>query len=164
MTSFSGSDPTSRAWRREQMDLSNDIAGLPRAPYADAMIAALDILELTDEQRIQALNTYFRTLSELANSFAQANTHAFQGPDDDRSYAQTKIYAPEEPSLGEFQGWLHSYREGNRGFAVKRCDNGDIVDLTFAAERDLYVAGARIGDLVQASETAARILARTATS
>jgi hypothetical protein len=63
MPTFSGSDPASRAWRREQMELSNDIEGLPRDPHADAMVAALDVLDLTSDQRIQALTAYFRALA-----------------------------------------------------------------------------------------------------
>ena len=63
MPTFSGSDPASRAWRREQMELSNDIEGLPRDPHADAMVASLDVLDLTSDQRIQALTAYFRTLA-----------------------------------------------------------------------------------------------------
>lgn len=63
MPTFSGSDPASCAWRREQMELSNDIEGLPRDPHADAMVAALDVLDLTSEQRIQALTAYFKALA-----------------------------------------------------------------------------------------------------
>jgi hypothetical protein len=64
MVTFSGTDPASRAWRREQMELSNDIEGLPRDPHADAMIAGLDALDLTDEQRIAAMKSYFIALAE----------------------------------------------------------------------------------------------------
>lgn len=63
MPTFSGSDPASCAWRREQMGLSNDIEGLPRDAHADAMVAALDVLDLTSEQRIQALTAYFKALA-----------------------------------------------------------------------------------------------------
>ena len=57
---FSGTDPVSRAWRREQMEISNDIAGLPRDPHGPALAAALD---LTDAQRIEAMTAYFRALA-----------------------------------------------------------------------------------------------------
>lgn len=63
MVSFSGDDAESRAWRREQMEISNDIEGLPRDRHANALIAALDALDLTDEQRITAMTSYFRTLA-----------------------------------------------------------------------------------------------------
>lgn len=52
MSSFSGDDPASRAWRREQMGISNDISGLPRDAHVEAMVAALDALNLSDEDRI----------------------------------------------------------------------------------------------------------------
>ena len=60
---FYGTDPVSRAWRREQMEISNDIAGIPRDRHSDALTAALDALELTDKQRITALTAYFRSLA-----------------------------------------------------------------------------------------------------
>lgn len=63
MASFSGTDAASRAHRREQMDISNDIEGLPRDASAEAFIAALDVLDLTDEQRIEAMNGYFHALA-----------------------------------------------------------------------------------------------------
>ena len=43
---------------------TNDIEGLPRDRHANALIAALDALELTDEQRITAMTCYFRTLAK----------------------------------------------------------------------------------------------------
>jgi len=52
-------DPQARAWRREQMEISNDFAGLPRDPEADALRARLDLMELTDEEYILALTQYF---------------------------------------------------------------------------------------------------------
>lgn len=54
-----------RLWRREQMEISNDYEGLPRSPYLDALTAALDALELTDEQRIAALTAYFTHLGRF---------------------------------------------------------------------------------------------------
>ena len=60
---FSGLDAESRAWRKEQAEISNDIAGLPRDRHADAMIAALDVLDLSDDQRILAMTAYFISLS-----------------------------------------------------------------------------------------------------
>lgn len=60
---FHGTDPASRAWRREQMEISNDIAGLPRDPHGPALAAALDALDLTDAQRIEAMTAYFRALA-----------------------------------------------------------------------------------------------------
>ena len=60
---FSGTDPVSRAWRREQMEISNDISGLPRHPHGVALVAALDALDLTDAQRIEAMTAYFRALA-----------------------------------------------------------------------------------------------------
>lgn len=60
---FSGQDAASRAWRREQAEFSSDIAGLPRDRYADAMIAALDALDLSDGDRIVAMTAYFRSLA-----------------------------------------------------------------------------------------------------
>lgn len=60
---FYGTDPASRAWRREQMAISNDFAGIPRDSHLDAMTAALDALVLTDEQRITATTAYFRSLA-----------------------------------------------------------------------------------------------------
>lgn len=64
MASFSGGDAESRAWRREQMEISNDIEGLPRDVHATALIAALDALDLSDAQRITAMTAYFRCLAE----------------------------------------------------------------------------------------------------
>jgi hypothetical protein len=52
-------DAQARAWRREQMDISNDFAGLPRDPGVDALMARLDLMELTDEEYILALTQYF---------------------------------------------------------------------------------------------------------
>ena len=63
MVSFSGTDAESRAWRREQMEISNDIEGLPRDVHATALIAALDALDLTDAQRITAMTAYFKGLA-----------------------------------------------------------------------------------------------------
>ncbi|SJM63639.1 hypothetical protein FM111_09725 [Brevundimonas diminuta 3F5N] len=60
---FYGADPASRAWRREQMEISNDIAGLARDPHGPALAAALDALDLTDAQRIEATTAYFRALA-----------------------------------------------------------------------------------------------------
>ena len=60
---FDGTDPASRAWRREQMEISNDISGLPRHPHGVALVAALDALDLTDAQRIEAMTAYFRALA-----------------------------------------------------------------------------------------------------
>lgn len=60
---FSGTDPASRAWRREQAEISNDISGLPRHPHGVALVAALDALDLTDDQRIKAMTAYFRALA-----------------------------------------------------------------------------------------------------
>lgn len=56
-------DPESRAWRREQMELSNDIAGLPRDPEVDALMARLDLMLLSDEEKILALKQYFTDLA-----------------------------------------------------------------------------------------------------
>lgn len=52
-------DPQSRAWRREQMQISNDISGLPRNPEVDALVARLDLMGLSDEEYILALKQYF---------------------------------------------------------------------------------------------------------
>lgn len=60
---FSGTDPASRAWRREQAEISNDISGLPRHPHGIALVAALDALDLTDAQRIEAMTAYFVALA-----------------------------------------------------------------------------------------------------
>ena len=60
---FYGADSVSRAWRREQMEISNDFACIPRDRHIDALTAALDVLDLTDEQRITALTAYFRSLA-----------------------------------------------------------------------------------------------------
>ncbi|MND44886.1 hypothetical protein D3C80_357350 [compost metagenome] len=69
MVDFYGDDPASRAWRREQMDISNDIAGLPRDVRLEAMAAALDAVSLSDEERIIAMTAYFKS---LASSRAEA--------------------------------------------------------------------------------------------
>lgn len=69
MVDFFGDDAASRAWRREQMDISNDIAGLPRDVHLDAMTAALDAVSLSDEERIIAMTAYFKS---LATSQAEA--------------------------------------------------------------------------------------------
>lgn len=60
-------DPQSRAWRREQMDISNDIAGLPRDPVVDALVARLDLMALSDDERILALTQYFTGLSSVGD-------------------------------------------------------------------------------------------------
>lgn len=60
---FYGTDPASRAWRREQMEISNDIAGLARDPHGPALAAALESLALTDAQRIEAMIVYFKALA-----------------------------------------------------------------------------------------------------
>lgn len=52
MPCFYSGDPASRACRREQMEISNDYAGLPRDARVEAMVAALDALNLSDEDRI----------------------------------------------------------------------------------------------------------------
>lgn len=66
---FYGDDPASRAWRREQMGISNDISGLPRDIRVEAMVAALDVLSLSDEERVMAMTAYFKS---LARSQAEA--------------------------------------------------------------------------------------------
>lgn len=63
MVTFSGQDGASRAKRREQAEYSSDIAGLPRDRHADAMIAALDALDLSDGDRIAAMTAYFMSLA-----------------------------------------------------------------------------------------------------
>lgn len=70
---FYGTDPVSRAWRREQMEISNDFEGIPRDRHLDALTAALDALDLTDEQRITATTAYFRSLAA-----APPPSHALQ--------------------------------------------------------------------------------------
>lgn len=62
---MSGTDKESRLWRRDQMHLSSDIEGLPTSPHVEALEAALDALELTDEQRITALTAYFARLGRF---------------------------------------------------------------------------------------------------
>jgi len=62
---FTGTDEASRRWRRDQMGLSSDIEGLPTDPHVEAFIAALDALELTDEQRVTALTAYFTHLGRF---------------------------------------------------------------------------------------------------
>lgn len=47
------------------MDISSDYEGLPKSPYVEALIVALDALELTDEQRITALTAYFAHLGRF---------------------------------------------------------------------------------------------------
>lgn len=61
---FSGTDAASRAWRKEQAELSNDISGLPRDRHFDAMMAAFDALDLSDEQRIMAMTVFFKSLAK----------------------------------------------------------------------------------------------------
>lgn len=63
LPSFSGNDADSRAWRREQMNISCDYEGLLRDRHADAMCAALDALTLSDEDRVRALTAYFKGLA-----------------------------------------------------------------------------------------------------
>lgn len=60
---MSSGDPRARAWRREQMEISNDISGLPRDPEVDALVANLDLMKLSDEERILALTQYFTQLA-----------------------------------------------------------------------------------------------------
>lgn len=69
MPDFYGEDPASRAWRREQMAISNDISGVPRDVRVEAMVAALDALSLSGEERIIAMTAYFKS---LASSQAEA--------------------------------------------------------------------------------------------
>lgn len=69
MVDFYGDDPASRAWRREQMAISNDISGLPRDVGVEAVVAALDALCLSDDERITAMTAYFKA---LARSQAEA--------------------------------------------------------------------------------------------
>ncbi len=73
---FSGTDAASRAWRREQAELSNDISGLPRDRHVDAMMAAFDALDLSDEKRIMAMTVFFKSLarSQPAPEMAKENT------------------------------------------------------------------------------------------
>lgn len=73
---FSGQDAASKAWRREQAELSSDIAGLPRDRYADAMIAALDALDLTDGDRIVGMTAYFMSLALAQSAQAQEELNA----------------------------------------------------------------------------------------
>lgn len=63
MVSFSGTDHASRQWRRDQMDISSDYEGLPKDPHISAFVATLDKLDLSDAQRIEALQNYFVALS-----------------------------------------------------------------------------------------------------
>lgn len=66
LPSFSGNDAASRAWRREQMQISCDYEGLPRDRHADAMCAALDALNISDGDRVRALTAYFKSLAVMA--------------------------------------------------------------------------------------------------
>jgi hypothetical protein len=45
------------------MEISNAMAGLPRDPHGVALFAALDVLDLTDAQRIEAMTAYFVALA-----------------------------------------------------------------------------------------------------
>lgn len=45
------------------MEISNDISGLPRDPEVDALVANLDLMKLSDEERILALTQYFTELA-----------------------------------------------------------------------------------------------------
>lgn len=44
------------------MQISSDLAGLRRDRHADAMVAALDALSLSDADRIRAIIAYFKAL------------------------------------------------------------------------------------------------------
>lgn len=70
MVDFYGTDAASRTWRREQMAISNDFEGIPRDPHTEAMVASLDALALTDEQRIEAMTAYFVALAREQASAA----------------------------------------------------------------------------------------------
>lgn len=67
MVSFSGNDRASKQWRREQANISNDISGIPRCRYAEALIHALDALNLSDNEKIVALTAYFSHLARASN-------------------------------------------------------------------------------------------------
>lgn len=67
---FYGTDPASCAWRRAQMEISNDMAGLSRDPHGPALFAALDALDLTDAQRIKAMTAYFVALAAAQDEAA----------------------------------------------------------------------------------------------
>lgn len=64
MPTFSGNDPASRLWRREQGNISNDISGISNDPNISAFILALDTLNISDADRIIAMTTYFKSLPQ----------------------------------------------------------------------------------------------------
>lgn len=70
MVKFSGTDDASRQWRRNQAAVSSDISGLAVSLHSEAFIAALDKLDLSDEQRIEAITEYFRFIGNNNKSFS----------------------------------------------------------------------------------------------
>ena len=51
--------PSDIAWRREQMSINNDIAGLARCPSADQFAAELEAQGLSPSDRRPALKEFF---------------------------------------------------------------------------------------------------------
>ena len=59
MGRWTSSHPADIAWRREQMSINNDIAGLARCPRADQFAAELEARCLSPADERDALRDYF---------------------------------------------------------------------------------------------------------
>ena len=59
MSRWFSTDPADVAWRRQQMNANNDIAGVRRDPVADQLMARLDAEGKTPAQKRNALRGYF---------------------------------------------------------------------------------------------------------
>jgi len=59
MGRWTSSGPADIAWRREQMSINNDIAGLARCPRADQFAAELQARHLSPAGQRDALKDYF---------------------------------------------------------------------------------------------------------
>ncbi len=71
MGRLSSSDPVDVAWRREQMSLSSDIAGLRRDARADQLMARLDADGVSPAQKRDALRSYFAQLGKRTDGAAR---------------------------------------------------------------------------------------------
>lgn len=81
MGRWTSSHPADIAWRREQMSINNDIAGLARCPRAERFAAELEAQHLSPSDRRAALTEYFlgRAREWLEQQSAPTDDHIQAG-------------------------------------------------------------------------------------
>lgn len=96
MPKLSGDHPKLSAGRREERVTSEDSAGLPHDLHAEAMVAASDVIGLSDDERIAAMVAYFKILARDQADVADS----------------ARSRGPAKPLSPEMKDWMRRFQEG----------------------------------------------------